>query len=89
MQPDLQTSLGTRVSALSLGIVGLDQALLDVSGWSQENEVLYAIEEIVQLGPYPAGRMAEREIDPVASLPFQIRIADLESGVPRVRAVVV
>ena len=89
MQPDLETGLGAAVTTRSLGIVSLDQAVLDGSGRSEENVVREPIIEIVGLGAHPAGSMPDRQIDPVASLPLEIRIADLESSIPWMRAVVV
>src|SRR5207247_8144233 len=76
-------------NARPLGIVRFDQAFHDVSGRSEKNEVFEAVVVVVGLGLHATGGLADREIDPVTSLPFEIRIADFERRVPPVRTVVV
>ena len=89
MQRHLQPSFGARVPARPLRIVRFDQALHDVSGRSEKNKVLEAVVIVVGLGLHAAGGLADREIDPVASLPLEIRVADFERRVAPVRTVVV
>src|ERR1044072_7573480 len=91
MQSDIQASFRACISRRALRVVSYQQSrfLINFSRRSQEDEILDAVVEIIQLCPQPICRVAQRQVNGLALLALKIRVSYLESRIASVRAEII